>query len=90
MEEDIKILEHIAIAYKEDEKINGSLVNINTSTLITNRELAQAIENVLNRLEQLEKENKELKATLKCTQDSWFEDTKKIEEYKEYIKRLGE
>ena len=36
-------------------------------------------------LEQLEKENKELKATLKCTQDSWFEDTKKIEEYKEYI-----
>lgn len=61
MEEYIKILERIAIAYKEDEKINGSLVNINISTLITNRELAQAIENVLNRLEQLEKENEEVK-----------------------------
>lgn len=55
MEEDIKILKHIAIAYKDDEKVNNSLVNISTSTLITNGELAQAIENILNRLEQDER-----------------------------------
>ena len=65
MEEDIKILEHIAIAYKDDEKINGSLVSISTSTLITNGELAQAIENILNRLEQLEKEKAELERMLR-------------------------
>ena len=66
MEEDIKILEHIAIAYKDDEKINGSLVNINTSTLITNGELARAIENILNRLEQLERENENKNKRLKA------------------------
>lgn len=56
----------------------------------------QAIENLIQRnkdLEEIEKEHKEengrlrdrvkeLEETLKCTQKSWFEDTKKIEIYK--------
>ena len=54
MEESIKILKHISTAYKDDKTISSSLVNISTSTLLTNGELAQAVENVLNRLEQLE------------------------------------
>ena len=45
----------------------------------------QAISDLIKGYEQLEKENKELKATLKCTQDSWFKDTKKIEELKETV-----
>lgn len=58
--------------------------------------ILEAIENLIQRnkdLEQIEKEHKEengrlknrikeLEETLKCTQKSWFEDTKKIEEYK--------
>lgn len=40
---------------------------------------------VLNLIEKLQKENEELKETLKCTQNSWYEDTQKIEEMKKQI-----
>lgn len=38
--------------------------------------------------EELQKENEELKATLRDTQNSWFEDTKKIEKLKAQNKEL--
>ena len=41
--------------------------------------------NLLNLIEKQSKEIEELKETLKCTQNSWFEDTQKIEEMKKQI-----
>ena len=40
---------------------------------------------VLNLIEKQSKEIEDLKETLKCTQNSWFEDTQKIEEMKKQI-----
>ena len=40
--------------------------------------LEDNIEIVLNLIEKLQKENEELKGTLRDTQNSWFEDTKKM------------
>lgn len=37
---------------------------------------------ILNLVEKLQKENEELKGTLRDTQNSWFEDTKKMEKLK--------
>ena len=54
MKEDIEILEHIAIAYKDDETVNKSLANIVTCNLITNGELAKAIENLIKAYKELE------------------------------------
>ena len=34
---------------------------------------------LLDYIDKLEKENEELKETLKCTQDSWFNDTQKLD-----------
>jgi len=51
--EKIELLEHIAIAYKDDETINNELVSPQ-GKFIKNKELAEAIENLI-------KENKELK-----------------------------
>ena len=45
---------------------------------LTNQE---AIENVLSELE-------ETKATLKCTQDSWYKDTQELETWKKIAKKL--
>lgn len=44
--------------------------------------LEDNIEIVLNLIEKLQKENEELKGTLRDTQNSWFEDTKKMEKLK--------
>ena len=43
---------------------------------------------VIHAIEGLIARNKELEETLKCTQNSWFEDTQKIEENKKYKIRL--
>ena len=40
---------------------------------------------LLNLIEKQQKEIEDLKETLKCTQNSWFEDTQKIEEMKKQI-----
>ena len=40
---------------------------------------------ILNLIEKQSKEIEEINKTLKCTQDSWFEDTQKIEEMKMQI-----
>ena len=40
---------------------------------------------ILNLIENQQKEIEELKETLKCTQNSWFEDTQKIEEMKKQL-----
>ena len=40
---------------------------------------------ILNLIEKQSKEIEELKETLKCTQNSWYEDTQKIEEMKKQI-----
>lgn len=86
----IEILEHLEKMQKtfiEDGLQGYEMVIVNTKNLI---------ENLIQRnkdLEQIEKEHKEengrlrdrikeLEETLKCTQKSWFKDTKKIEEYK--------
>lgn len=45
----------------------------------------QAIDTILNLIEKQSKEIEELKETLKCTQNSWYEDTQKIEEMKKQI-----
>lgn len=42
---------------------------------------------ILNLIEKQSKEIKELKETLKCTQNSWFEDTQKIEEMKKQLEK---
>lgn len=59
----------------------------------TNSEIDNYIKIVLNLIEKQQKEIEELKATLKCTQNSWYEDTKildkikaKIEEWDKDIK----
>ena len=48
-------------------------------------ELAKAIESILNFIEKQQKEIEELKETLKCTQNSWYEDTKIIDKIKAKI-----
>ena len=50
-EDELRILKHIAIAHKEDEETNKNLVNVNTGRFLKNRELAQAIEKLLELLE---------------------------------------
>lgn len=40
---------------------------------------------LVNLIEKQQKEIEDLKETLKCTQNSWFEDTQKIEEMKKQI-----
>lgn len=45
----------------------------------------EAIEKAVNLIEKQSKEIEELKETLKCTQNSWYEDTQKIEEMKKQI-----
>jgi len=47
-----------------------------------------AIEPVLKELDMQIEHNKELEATLKQTQDSWFEDTQKLEQEKEKNREL--
>ena len=44
-----------------------------------------ALQTLLNLIEKQQKEIEELKETLKCTQNSWYEDTQKIEEMKKQI-----
>ena len=51
----------------------------------TNSEIDNYIKLVLNLIEKQSKEIEELKETLKCTQNSWYEDTQKIEEMKKQI-----
>lgn len=49
------------------------------------KDIQQAIERVLSDYKRVLKEIEELKETLKCTQNSWYEDTQKIEEMKKQI-----
>lgn len=76
IEEDIKILEEF--------KTNGySILLMKYGDRIkTNFKLAKAIEHILSDYKRLLKENEELKGTLRDTQNSWFEDTKKMEKLK--------
>ncbi|MCI6189873.1 MAG: hypothetical protein MR691_08030 [Clostridium sp.] len=56
------------------------------------KEEFKAVDSECSRLERkeadMERENEELKATLRDTQNSWFEDTKKIEKLKAQNKEL--
>lgn len=45
----------------------------------------ESAKTILNLIEKQSKEIEELKETLKCTQNSWYEDTQKIEEMKKQI-----
>lgn len=49
------------------------------------KETIKQITTILNLIEKQSKEIEELKETLKCTQNSWYEDTQKIEEMKKQI-----
>lgn len=71
IEEDIKILEEF--------KTNGySILLMKYGDRIkTNFKLENAIEHILSDYKRVLKENEELKGTLRDTQNSWFEDTKK-------------
>lgn len=90
---DIEIIKQV-IYTEQGEKMSY----IDIDNIIDNEceNFIQAIENLIQRnkdLEQIEQKHKEengrlrdkikeLEETLKCTQKSWFEDTKKIEKYK--------
>ena len=49
-----------------------------------------AITDLLDLYKKEKEKNKELEATLKQTQDSWFEDTQKLEQEKEINKKCKE
>lgn len=44
---------------------------------------------ILNYISNLQKENEELKETLKCTQDSWFNDTQKLDKLQKENSKLN-
>lgn len=99
IEEDIKYIEEvIALAKKLPAgELNIQEKEIETMTNILSdykklKEEFKAVDSECSRLERketdMERENEELKATLRDTQNSWFEDTKKIEKLKAQNKEL--
>lgn len=67
--------------YQKEKEKNKEIQNINFRV---NKNLLEVAE----QLEQEKKKNKELEDTLKHTQNSWYEDTKIIENYKQnYISK---
>ena len=73
IKEDIKLLR---------EMKNNCLNGFEYYTDPKAREKAEAIEHILSDYKRVLKENEELKGTLRDTQNSWFEDTKKMEKLK--------
>ena len=104
IKEDIKNIEEIIELSKEeieakDENITAILDIedlISLEHLLSDykrlQEEFKAVDSECSRLERkeadMERENEELKATLRDTQNSWFEDTKKIEKLKAQNKEL--
>lgn len=76
-----------AIEILGEFKKNGfHLLNLKyESRVSTTKHIENSIETILNLIEKQSKEIEELKETLKCTQNSWYEDTQKIEEMKKQI-----
>lgn len=93
-EEEKKAIEHLNsflnipeyVWLKENELL---MVNIKIAlNLIENQQTDNGL--LRQELDMQIEHNKELKATLKKTQDSWFEDTQKLEQEKEKNKKLYE
>lgn len=72
-EEDIKILEEMIE--------NANIENMDMNNCFGGEHI-EAIEHILSDYKRVLKENEELKGTLRDTQNSWFEDTKKMEKLK--------
>lgn len=62
----------------------------NDKCLITTEDDFKSIEILLNLIEKQSKEIEELKETLKCTQNSWYEDTKIIDKIKAKIEEYDD
>ena len=75
IEEYVKILER----FSNENVIYGSTVGM---TLEKYKDLQLSAEHILSDYKRVLKENEELKGTLRDTQNSWFEDTKKMEKLK--------
>lgn len=60
--------------------LEGAINTYIEGTKVTKVEISvEDDEILLNYISNLQKENEELKETLKCTQDSWFNDTQKLD-----------
>lgn len=77
-EEEIKVIENLSL-----KAITSSIEAPDYPNCIVMKKDLQTLLNLIEKqqkeLEQEKEKNKELEATLKQTQDSWYEDTKKIE-----------
>ena len=77
-----------------DEVIKGLAVYYDDYSLLDkeeieeNEEVNNSINIIINLIEKQSKEIEELKETLKCTQNSWYEDTKVIEKQFKEIEEL--
>ena len=70
---------------KEEKEKNKELEHQQQVEIEGRKILVNLNENLKEELNKEKEKNKELEATLKQTQDSWYEDTKIIEEYKKEL-----
>ena len=79
IEEDIKCVRDF-LEYSQD-MINDMDYERPVDVTIYQQEI-NSMQHILSDYKKLQKENEELKGTLRDTQNSWFEDTKKMEKLK--------
>ena len=76
----------------DEKEIIETLENLAVDKYIDERKLeekdVEAIINIIVLYKQEKEKNKELENTLKCTQNSWYEDTKVIEKQSKEIEEL--
>lgn len=78
VEKQSKEIEH----QKEKREIQKKELAILNAKQIEFNKLVNTVNSYKGQFKRQQKEIEELKETLKCTQNSWFEDTQKIEEMK--------
>ena len=77
----IEVIKGLAVYYDDYSLLDKEEIE-------ENEEVNNSINIIINLIEKQSKEIEELKETLKCTQNSWYEDTKVIEKQFKEIEEL--